>query len=40
MTPFAGVALLFNDGNASQPETKRALLTPDEVMHIREDELL
>jgi len=27
-------------GGASQSETKRALLTPDEVMNIREDELL
>ncbi len=30
----------YDRGGASQLETKRALLTPDEVMNIREDELL
>jgi len=30
----------YDCGGASQSETKRALLTPDEVMNMREDELL
>ncbi len=30
----------YDRGGASQLETKRALLTPDKVMNMREDELL
>jgi len=32
--------VLTDRGGASQSETKRALLTPDEVMNLRDDELL